>query len=71
MPININDYVWIGANVTVLQNVKIGQGAVVCAGSVVTKDVEPYSIVAGTPARPIGKRYKQLNYKCNGYEPLT
>ena len=71
MPININDYVWIGANVTVLQNVKIGQGAVVCAGSVVTKDVEPYSIVAGTPARPIGKRNKQLNYKCNGYEPLT
>ena len=71
MPININDYVWIGANVTVLQNVKIGQGAVVCAGAVVTKDVEPYSIVAGTPARPIGKRNKQLNYKCNGYEPLT
>jgi Acetyltransferase (isoleucine patch superfamily) len=50
----IEDGVWIGANVTILPNVTVRKCAIVGAGSVVTKDVEPYSIVAGVPAKIIG-----------------
>ncbi len=53
----IEDDVWIGARATVLSGVRIGQGAIVAAGSVVTKDVEPYSIVAGIPAKHIKYRF--------------
>ena len=63
--IKIEDYVWIGANAMILsgQNeVTIGKGAVICAGAVVTKNVEPFSIVAGVPAKVIGKRNEDLNY---------
>jgi acetyltransferase-like isoleucine patch superfamily enzyme len=62
--IKIDDYVWIGANAMVLsgkKGVTIGKGAVVCAGAVVTKDVEPFSVVAGIPAEIIGKRNENLN----------
>jgi acetyltransferase-like isoleucine patch superfamily enzyme len=52
----IKDYVWIGGNSTVLQGVTIGEGAIVAAGSVVTQDVESYSVVAGIPAKKIKKR---------------
>jgi maltose O-acetyltransferase len=52
----IKDFVWIGGNSTILQNVTIGEGAVVAACSLVTKDVEPYSVVAGIPAKEIKKR---------------
>jgi len=48
--------VWIGANAIILKDVTIKQGAVIGAGSVVTKDVGEYEVVAGVPARPIGKR---------------
>ena len=48
--------VWIGGNSTILQGVTIGEGAVVAAGSVVTKDVEPYTIVGGVPAKKIKDR---------------
>jgi len=54
-PIKIYDNVWLGANVTVLQGVTIGEWAVVAAGAVVTKDVEPYTIVGGIPAKFIKK----------------
>ena len=54
-PIVIEDDAWIGFNATILKGVTIGKGAVVGAASVVTKDVEAYSIVAGNPARPIGR----------------
>ena len=54
-PIKICDNVWLGANVTVLQGVTIGEWAVVAAGAVVTKDVEPYTIVGGIPAKFIKK----------------
>lgn len=64
-PIVIEDYVFIGANVTVLKGCTIGKGAVLCTGAVVTKNVEPYTIVAGVPAKEIGKRKKELDYKCN------
>ena len=71
LPIRIDDYVWIGANATVLQNVHIGQGAVICAGAVVTKDVEPYSIVGGVPAKKIGERSHNIKYQCDGFMPFT
>lgn len=71
LPIKIEDYVWIGVGATILQGVRIGRGAVVCAGAVVTKDVEPYSIVAGIPARKIGKRNQDLYYHCNGATPFA
>lgn len=58
----IEDYVWIASRVTILPGVKIGKGAVVAACSLVNKDVEPMSIVAGVPAKVIGKRNSQLNY---------
>lgn len=51
----IEDKVWIGINSTILPGVRIGYGAVVGAGSVVTKDVEPMTVVAGNPARVIRK----------------
>lgn len=52
-PVRIADRVWIGANVTILPGVTIGRGAIVAAGAVVTKDVEPCTVVAGVPARLI------------------
>lgn len=55
-PVSIGDDVWLGANAVVLKDVTIGEGAVVAAGSVVTKDVPPYAVVAGVPARQIGVR---------------
>lgn len=52
----IEDDVWLGARVIVLQGVRIGKGAVVAAGAVVTKDVAPYTVVGGVPAKLIKKR---------------
>lgn len=52
-PIRIHDDVWIGFKSSILKGVTIGRGAVVAAGSVVTKDVAPFTMVAGNPARPI------------------
>lgn len=49
----IEDDVWIGASVTVLPGVRVGKGAIIGAGSVVTKDVPAYTVVAGVPAKPI------------------
>jgi acetyltransferase-like isoleucine patch superfamily enzyme len=65
----IGDRVWIGYHAIILPGIKIGEGAVVGAGAVVTKDVEPYTIVAGNPARKIGGRNKDLNYYLK-YNPL-
>lgn len=53
----IGDGVWIGMRAVILPGVKIGEGAVIGTGAVVTKDVEPYSIVAGNPAKEIKKRF--------------
>ena len=53
----IGNDVWVGANVIIIGGVTIGDGAVIGAGSVITKGVEPYSIVAGNPAKLIRKRF--------------
>ncbi len=55
----IGNDVWIGAGAIIIQGVNIGDGAVIGAGSVVTKDVEAYSIVAGNPAKFIRKRFDE------------
>lgn len=54
----IGDDVWIGVNAIILTGLTIGTGSIVAAGSVVTKNVPPYSIVAGNPARVIRNRFK-------------
>jgi galactoside O-acetyltransferase len=59
-PIVIEDDVWIGANCTITDGVRIGRGAVVGANSVVTRDVAPYDIVGGAPARAIGNRLEKI-----------
>lgn len=60
----VEDDVWIGYRSTVLDGVRIGRGGVVAAGSVVTKDVPPYTIVGGVPARPIKKRFSDQLINC-------
>jgi acetyltransferase-like isoleucine patch superfamily enzyme len=52
-PVVIRDKVWIGLNAVILKGVTVGEGAVVAAASVVTRDVEPWTIVAGNPARVV------------------
>ena len=55
----VKDDVWIGMDALILSGVTIGQGAVIAAGSVVTKSVEPYCIVGGNPAKVIKKRFSE------------
>lgn len=61
-PVVIEDYVVIGSRVTILPGVTIGRGAVVASGAVVTKNVEPYAVVGGVPAKFIKSRNKNLTY---------
>lgn len=62
--VEVGDYVFIGPRAIILPGVKIGKGAVVAAGAVVTKDVPDFSIVGGVPAEKIGERkQKDLHYK--------
>jgi len=55
-PITIDDGVWIGSNVTILKGVNIGEGAVIATNSVVNKDVPPFEVWGGTPAKKIDER---------------
>lgn len=64
-PVVIGDHCWIGARATILPGISIGKGAVVGTCSVVTKDVPPYAIVAGNPAKIIGKRDNPLSFNLN------
>ena len=57
--VEIGNYVWIGYGVMIPNNVKIGDGAIVAAGAVVTKDVPPYAIVGGVPAKVIKYRFPE------------
>ena len=59
----IENDVWIGANVTIVDNVHIENGAVIAAGSVVTKNVPAYSIIGGNPARVIKYRFNEVQIK--------
>lgn len=55
-PVTIEDDVWIGTHCTIMPGVKLGQGSVIGAGAVVTKDVEPFSINVGVPCKKVGQR---------------
>jgi len=57
--INIGNDVWIGYNATIMAGVNIGDGAIIATNSTVTKDVEPYTIVGGNPAKEIKKRFSE------------
>ena len=57
--ITIENDVWIGANSTIMSGIKIGNGAIVAAGSTVTKDVPSYAIVAGNPAKVVKYRFTE------------
>jgi maltose O-acetyltransferase len=62
-PVSIEDYAYIGSHAIILPGVTIGRGGVVGAGSVVTKDVEPYTFVAGVPAEFRRHRSRDLDYE--------
>lgn len=67
----IGDRVWIAYRAIILPGVTIGEGAVVAAGAVVTKDVPPFSIVAGNPAQKVGERNRDLSYHLDFKSWLT
>lgn len=59
LPVTIEDDVWIGARSILLKGVTVGRGAIVAAGSVVTRDVPPYSVVGGVPAKVLKMRWSR------------
>ncbi len=65
----IEDRVWIGPQVIVLPNVRIGEGSVVAGGAVVTNDIPSFEVWGGVPAKKIGERPKDINYIFNGFHP--
>jgi acetyltransferase-like isoleucine patch superfamily enzyme len=69
--VKIDDYAWISCRVVILPGITVGKGAVVAAGAVVTKSVEPYAIVGGVPAKKIGERSHDLNYTLGSCMPFA
>ena len=70
VPIVIEDWAWLATNAIVLAGVRVGEGAVVAAGAVVTHDVPPYVVVGGNPATVIGERKRQqFSYVPGNYRP--
>ncbi len=67
--VRIGDRVWIAYRAIIMPGVTIGEGAVVAAGAVVTRDVAPFTIVAGSPARQIGTRTSELDFRLH-YSPF-
>lgn len=70
-PVVIENHAWIGSRAIIMPGVTIGRGAVVGAGSVVTKDVPPLAVVAGVPAKQIGTRKNDLNYRLDFHPWFT
>jgi maltose O-acetyltransferase len=66
-PITIEDHAFIGSGSTILLGVTIGEGAVVTAGSVVTKSIPPFTIVRGNPACVVGRRTRNLDYSAEHF----
>ena len=64
-PVRIGPRAFVGSRATILPGVTIGEASVVCAGAVVTRDVEPFDIVAGVPARRVGRRVTDLRYEAS------
>jgi acetyltransferase-like isoleucine patch superfamily enzyme len=69
-PVTIEDHVWIGTRAMILPGVTVGRGAVVAAGSVVTKNVAPLTVVAGVPAKPVAVRDSGATAYALGVPPL-
>lgn len=70
--VTVENDVWIGCNVTILSGVTIGRGAIVAAGAVVTKDIPPYAIAGGVPAKVIKFKWSVeqiLKHEAQLYEP--
>jgi acetyltransferase-like isoleucine patch superfamily enzyme len=67
--VTVEDYAWLCARCMIMPNVRIGKGAVVLPGAVVTKDVEPFSVVGGVPAKFVRKRREDLNYQQIYWDP--
>ncbi len=68
--VEIGDHAWLSCRVTVLPGVSIGEGAVIAAGSVVTKNVDPYWVVGGVPAIKIGERPREIHYSLGDNRPI-
>lgn len=62
-PVTIGTYAWVSSHSVILPGVSVGEGAVVAAGAVVTRDVPPYTVVAGVPAAVIRERARGLQYR--------
>ena len=71
--VRIEDRAWISFRATILPGVRVGEGAVVAAGAVVTHDVPPYTMVGGVPAKVIKDRARNLHYQltANGFIPFV
>lgn len=69
----VEDYAWLSSRVVILPGVRIGEGCVVAAGAVVTKDMPAWSIVGGVPAAVIGQRNRNMRYRLGstGYIPVV
>lgn len=70
-PVRIGDDVWVGYGAIILSGVQIGNGAIIAAGSLVVKDVEPYSIYGGVPAKKIKDRFETAADKAEHIRILT
>lgn len=69
-PVRVEDWAWIATDAIVLGGVTVGEAAVVAAGAVVTRDVPPYTVVGGNPAKVIGERKRQaFSYVPGNYHP--
>lgn len=68
--IEVSNYVWIGTRAIILPGIIIGEGSVVAAGAVVTKNIPPFEIWGGVPAKKIGVRTEKLDYNCKWFPPF-